>query len=335
MDFLLSNTGQYLGQTILHSFLIALIVEVIIRSSRIQEPLLQIKFRSLSLWLPVLYLPILFFSYPPRADTYFHQQVSLFDSNQWLSLRLGGGVALWHLIAAMVAVTVGFFMVRELIPLVSYNVNRRTALPVLEKGRFPKLDVVLADLAKKRGLSEPAVLLSGETAPSVSTLGRKALVLSMSAIELLDAEELEAVIAHELAHFTREILVIGRICLALRFLMFYNPVALLVYHRINHDTEKFCDDLAISFTGKRLALVSGLLKILRHITVGTSISRTAQRRWWRSLAVYSFESQAHLALAKERAERILHREKVSIDSYQSQRLAITAGLLMAALFFVV
>ena len=336
MDFLLSSVGQYLWQTILHSFLIALVVEVIIRSSSIQEPLLQIKFRSLSLWLPVLYLPFLFFTYPPRADTYFHQQVALFDSNQWLSVRLGGGIVLWHLVAVMVAVTVGFFLVRELIPLISYSFSRRPALPILEKGRFPKLDAVLADLASKRGIPEPEVLLSGEMEPSVYTLGRRALVLSMSAIELLDAEELEAVIAHELAHFAREILIIGRIDLALRFLMFYNPVVLLVYHRINHDTEKFCDDLAISFTGKRLALVSGLLKILRHTTVaGAAISLPARRRWWRSLTVYSFGSQAHLALAKERAERILHRERVSADSYQSQRLAITAGLLMALLFFVV
>ncbi|MBF8296997.1 MAG: peptidase BlaR1, partial [Bacteroidetes bacterium] len=137
---------------------------------------------------------------------------------------------------------------------------------------------------------------------------------SMSAIELLDIEELEAVIAHELAHFTREPLVIGRICLALRFLMFYNPVALLVYHRINNDTEKLCDDLAVSFTGKRLALVSGLLKILKHTTGKTPDSQSDELRQWHSFTAKAFENQAHLALAKERAERILHREEVSIGT---------------------
>src|SRR3990170_8916238 len=103
MDFLLSSIGQYLGQTILHSLVIALIVEVIMRSSHIQEPLLQIKFRSLSLLLPALYLPILYFSDPSRTSAYFRQQVALFDSNQWLSLRLWGGVFLWRLVAVMIA----------------------------------------------------------------------------------------------------------------------------------------------------------------------------------------------------------------------------------------
>ena len=334
MDFLLSSTGQYLGQTILHSFLIALIVEVVMKSSHIQEPLLQIKFRSLSLWLPIVYLPILFFLYPPRASAYFRQQVALFDSNQWLGVRLGGGVFLWHLVAVMVAVTVFFFIVRELIPAIRYGFSRRPPLPVLEKGQFPELDSVLANLVKKMSMPEPEVLLSGETAPSVYTLGRRGLVLSMSAIEILDIDELEAVIAHELAHFTKETLLIGRICLVLRFLMFYNPVALLVYHRINHDIEKVCDDLAISFTGKRLALVSGLLKILRHATAGASAHQTAGQGWWRSPIANTFENKAHLALVKERAERILHGKPVSIAHYQNSRVAITAGLLMALLFFV-
>ena len=335
MDFLLSNIGQYLSQTILHSLLIALIVEAVMRSSHIQEPLLQIKFRSLSLLLPVLYLPVLYFSDPSRTSADFRRQVALFDSNQWLSLRLWGGVFLWHLVAVMVVLTVAFFLVKELVPVIRYILSSRHPLPVLEKGRFPELDALLANMAKKRGIPEPEVLLSWELTPSVLTLGRRGLVLSNSAIEILDIDELEAVIAHELAHFALEPLLIGLICLTLRFFMFYNPVALLVYHRINNDTEKFCDDLAITFTGKRLALISGLLKILRHTTAGTSPGRTAEQRWWHSLTVNTFENRAHLALVKERAERILHGEKVSVITYQNQRIAITAGLLMALLFFVV
>ena len=335
MDFLISDIGQYLWQTILHSFLITIIVEVIMRSGHIQEPLLQIKFRSISLWLPILYLSIIYFSYPLRAGSLFHQQVAIFDSNQWLSLRLGGGVVFWHLAAVMVALTVAFFLVRELVPVIRYGFDRRLALPVMVKGQFPEVDSLLGSLAKKMGIPEPKILVSAETVPSVYTLGRKTLVLSLSVLRILDIEELEAVIAHELAHFTREALVISRVGLVLQCLVFYNPVALLVYHRINNDTEKFCDDLASSFTGKRLALVSGLLKILRHTTEEASGSQNAERRRGLLLTVNTFENRAHLALAKERAERILHSEKVKAVPYQNQRIAITAGLLMVLLFFVV
>jgi Zn-dependent protease with chaperone function len=334
MDFLLSGIGQYLSQAILHSFVIALTVEVIMRSNHIQEPLLQIKFRSLSLLLPFFSLPIVYFMYPPRASAHFRQQVAIFDSNQWLSLKLVGEVSLLYLVVVIIVLAVAFFLARELVPVIRYGFRRRPALPVLEKGRFLELDTLLANLARNMGMPEPEVQLSGETATSVYTTGRRVLVLSTSAIELLDIDELEAVIAHELAHFTGELLLLGRTCLVLRVLMFYNPVALLVYHRINNDTEKFCDDLAISFTGKRLALISGLLKILRNTTAEESAGRTADLRG-QAPTVNTFENRAHLALVKERAERILHREQVSVTPFPNPRVVITAGLLLSLLFFVV
>ena len=333
MDFLLSTIGQYFWQTILHSCLIAIIIEVIIRSSRIRQPSFQIKLRSLSLWLPIVYLPTLYFAYPPRANAQFRLQAALFDSNQWLGLRLWGDFALWHLAAATVAVTVIFFLLRELVPIIQYWFRRKPALPVMTPGQFPGLDTSLARLVKVTGLPAPEVLISTEAAPAVYTVGRRTLVLSRSAIHLLDADELEAVIAHELAHFTRGASLMGLIYLALRLLMFYNPAALLVFHRINHDTERLCDDLAVSFTGKRLALVSGLLKILQDTAPDQPAALT--NKWWSTFSANSLEDRAHLALAQERAARILNSAPASAVPFQNRRVAVAAALLMVLLFFVV
>lgn len=334
MGFFLSAIGQYFWQSIFHSFLIAVIVEVIMKSGRVREPLTQVKFRLLSLGLPVLYLPVLYFLFPARAGTSFHQNIALFDSNQWFGLS-PGGFALWYLAAAAVVLTVFFFLSSELIPVVSFRLARRLSLPVMVKGQFLEVDSLLASLSRKSRVPEPEVLVSAEMVPSVYTLGRRALVLSLLAIRLLDAEELEAVMAHEIAHFTRRVLVISWVGLVLRCLMFYNPVALLVYHRINSDTEKLCDDLAISFSGKRLALASGLLKILRRTTVEAAAAQPAGGKRWLPFKVKSLEDQAHLAMVKERAERLLHGDKVNVVLYRNQRIAVTAGLLMLLLFFVV
>jgi len=86
MNFLLSLRAVSL-QSILHSFLIAIIVEVVLMSSRVREPLLQIKFRALSLWLPVCLPAMLYLLNPSRAGMDFRRHTALFDSNQWLGLQ--------------------------------------------------------------------------------------------------------------------------------------------------------------------------------------------------------------------------------------------------------
>ena len=335
MDFLNSGLGQYIVQTVFHSVIIAIVVESMISVWHIQEPFPQIKFRLLVLLLPVLYLPFYYLLYPPRTGAHFHGEVALVDFSQWLGLRLGGGIATWHLFVALLALTTVFFLIKEAIPGVRYYFGHRPSFPVIEEGQFPKLDSVLASLSKVRGLPMPAMLLSAEDTPVVYSLGRRALVLSASTINLLDSEELEAVIVHELAHLIRQASGINRLLLALRFLMFYNPVALLIFRRIINDNEKLCDDIAVSFTGRRLALGSGLLKIFRHKTVGSSPALAVTSTGRLSPRISTLENRARRELVKERVERLLQPDKARDAPYQNFRVALTAGLLVALLFFVV
>jgi beta-lactamase regulating signal transducer with metallopeptidase domain len=181
----------------------------------------------------------------------------------------------------------------------------------------------------------PAVFVSAKDAPMIYSLGRNALVLSESTINMLDSEELEAVIAHELAHLAWQASGINRLFLALRFLMFYNPVALFIFRRNVNDTEKICDDMAVSFTGKHLAIASGLLKISRNTAAVSSPVTTGVRRRWLSPRISALENQAYRRLVKERVERMIHPDKSSDVPYQNFRVVFIAWLLVALLFFVV
>lgn len=335
MDFLSSSVGQYIVQTILHSTIIAIIVETILSSWHIRKPLPQIKFRFLALALPVLYLPVFYLLYPPRASSYFRQQSALFDFNQWMEIRIGGNVSLWHLFVAVLALTVGFFLVKEAIPVIRHYLSHRLTFPVMRRGEFPKLDVVLANLTNNGELPYPIVLASTTDTPAVYTLGSRTLVLSAATINILDMDELEAVIAHELAHFTRWVVNINRASLLLRFVLFYNPIALLVFRRIIHDNEKLCDDIAVAVTGKRLALASGLLKVFRHTATEPSPTHGNGLNVILSPRVSALEDIACRELVKERVTRILHPDEAGIVPYQNYRFLVTAGMLMALLFFVV
>ncbi|MEE8174177.1 MAG: hypothetical protein V3T71_02515, partial [Dehalococcoidia bacterium] len=142
MGFLSSGFGQYIVQTVFHSAIIAIVVEGMISVWHIRRPSLQIDFRLLALLLPALYLPLYRLLYPPRASSHFHEQVALIDLNQWLELRLVGGVSLWHLFVAPLALIALFFVFEEAIPSIRYYFGRRPSFRLIDERQFPKLDSV-------------------------------------------------------------------------------------------------------------------------------------------------------------------------------------------------
>lgn len=331
MYFFSSYIGQYLAQSVLHSLIIVVVVEAIIGLWHVQKPLPQIELRLLAL-LPAVYLPFYFFLAPSRTGVSFHREIALFDSNAWLGLRLWGGVAVWHLFAGILALTTAYFVVKELVPSLRHYLRRNTSLPPIEEGQFPKLDRVMARLVEGRGLPRPSVFLTSGEAPVVYSLGRRALILSSATLDMLDGDELEAVIAHELAHLSRQTYAVNQLALVLRFLMFYNPVALFVFHRIVDDNEKSCDDIAADATDRRLALASGILRVSRHTqSLGVPATGNASRLSPQA----ALERLAYNGLLQERIERLAHLRQVDGVPYQGFGVFLTGGLLLALLFFVV
>lgn len=332
MDLFNSAPGQYLVQSVLHAVIIAIVVGGMVNLWHLRQPALKIKFYLLILALPVLVLPG-YYLYLPRTGFHFHEQVALFDSLQWLRLRLWADLSLWHLLAGVLGLTTVYFLVREALPALKPFFSHRTPLPAVARGQFPGLEAALARLSTAAGIPVPRVLVSADSTPEVYTLGHTALVLSVPAIDLLDGDELEAVLAHELAHLSRNQWWFSRIGLALRWLMFYNPVALVIFRRIITENEKLCDDLAIALTGKPLALASGLLKVSRQ--VDSSPPHPGDRPGGRPPLISSLESQACHELLRARAERMVHPVTSGELNHPALRLSVTAGLLVVLLFFVV
>ncbi|MBI4285716.1 MAG: M48 family metalloprotease [Chloroflexi bacterium] len=333
MDFFQSAFGQYLVQTVFHAAVIAISVEAMLGLWHIQKPLLQMKFRMLALWLPVLSLPLYYAFYPARTGPHFHSQIALIDANRWLGLRLFGPVYLWHFFAAALIATMVYFVLREAVPGLRYYLWHRHTLPSITMGEFPKLDTVLAKLGQA-DLPMPGLFLSPGPGPAIYTIGRRALVLSPATINTLDNEELEAALAHEMAHLTGQAYVMGQLALVLRCVMFYNPVALLVFRRLANDNEQMCDDIAVRATGKPLALASALLKVTRHAPPSRAVPDIRRSRWLPS-PVRALPDDAHEALTRRRLERLAYPERAWPVLAEDLRLGITAALLAGMLFFIV
>jgi len=74
----------------------------------------------------------------------------------------------------------------------------------------------------------------------------------------LSAEELEAVIAHELAHISRHDYLLNIIQSVIETLFFFHPAVWLMSKNIRDERELCCDDLAIKITGDRMAYMKAL-----------------------------------------------------------------------------
>ncbi len=333
MLFFESFWGHYLSQSVFYSLITVIVFEGMLAIWQIHESLSQIKFRLLMLLLPWLCPPFYYLLYPPRTAFYFRNQIALLDLNKWLGLPLVGSIAVWHLFLAMLVITAIVFLVKEVYPMLKYYLRRHHSLPLIESGQFPELDAALLHLSQDKEITIPAVSLSPEDIPVAYISSRRTLVISAAMLRLLDSDELESVLAHEIAHLSRQVVVINRVLLTLRFLMLYNPVAFLVFRRVINDIEKLCDDIAIRYFAKPLSLTSGLLKILRRAMPCSSADGADRVRDWRRIE--ALENVACRNLVKERVERIMHRDEMRDISYRNFRVAVTGVVLAMLLFFVV
>jgi Zn-dependent protease with chaperone function len=74
--------------------------------------------------------------------------------------------------------------------------------------------------------------------------------------QALTTEQVQAALAHELAHIARSRRPLLIAVFLLRIIMFFNPVILVKFRRAVRDEEKICDDIAVSLTRNPAALAA-------------------------------------------------------------------------------
>lgn len=129
----------------------------------------------------------------------------------------------------------------------------------------PQLFSLLNTLARKTGISLPLVYLLPQNSVQVFTCGTLRPVLAVSPMLLseLPAKELEAVLAHEVAHLARCDQITSWIVSLISTLMFYNPFLYPLLKRIGHEREKAADALAVRLTHNPRALAQSLLRVMK------------------------------------------------------------------------
>jgi beta-lactamase regulating signal transducer with metallopeptidase domain len=119
------------------------------------------------------------------------------------------------------------------------------------------------ELARRLRVSRPVRLLESALVRVPTAIGivRPVVLVPAGILTGLRAEQIDSLLAHELAHVAR------RDCLAslgqalAETLLFYHPAVWWVSHRIRVEREHACDDLAVAATGDAAAYARALLEL--------------------------------------------------------------------------
>lgn len=324
---------RYMALAVAYSLLAAAVLEGLIALWGIRDPSLAIRLRLLVLSIPPV-APLLFaaLALNPGPELFRRQQALLHMEN-WLGPTPTPSHPGWVLLLAALAGT-GLLVVGMEIGGLLHRLRQTPAMDHTPQPLPEKLREALAGL-QSRGVRPPRVLLSGGSGLSAWAAGNRepAVWVSAPLVELLDREELEGVLAHEVAHIHRRDSRLGWLAFGLRLVSFYNPVALFTFHRISLDVERVCDAEAARSSGRGMALASALIKVYLA-------TRPAERQgpgWPHRLQgrAVALENRARRTLVEDRAERLLRPEAGPRATLPGLRLATAAAAVLLLTWMVV
>lgn len=136
------------------------------------------------------------------------------------------------------------------------------------ESEHPELFRIVQHLAAKMGLPMPALYVAPKALPNAFATGRSpkhaAVVVTSALLEALSEDELEGILAHELAHIkNRDTLVpVASVPAALLLMAFVPSILLLLAQfALLRSRESLADKTSAGVTGKPQALASALRKM--------------------------------------------------------------------------
>lgn len=128
----------------------------------------------------------------------------------------------------------------------------KQATPAL-KAKLQQLSNAL-DIQKAIGLVESAMV----QVPTVIGHLKPVIIMPASALTGLSPEQIEAILAHELAHIKRCDYLVNLLQTVVEILGFYHPAVWWVSHKIRIERENCCDDIAVSLCRDRVCYAKAL-----------------------------------------------------------------------------
>jgi bla regulator protein BlaR1 len=192
----------------------------------------------------------------------------------------------------------------------------------------------VATLARQLGLKRSVGLLESALVHLPMTMGflKPVILLPIGLVNQLSPAEVEAVLAHELAHVARRDWLFNLLQACLEALFYFHPAVWWIASIIRRERENCCDDTAVALTGSALAYVKTLVRLQeqprRAPTPALALGFSGVR------AALLTRRKPGLGLLLERVQRILNQTTPSATSPMEKAIATILLLALLSLWTV-
>jgi beta-lactamase regulating signal transducer with metallopeptidase domain len=170
----------------------------------------------------------------------------------WLNQHISLLVTFWGCGAALLLVRLfgGWLFVQRL--------TRRNINPAPEAWQ-----TYLYELSDQLGITKAVRLVESAEISVPMTIGwiKPIVLLPIGLLAGLSPRQVEAILAHELAHIQRNDYLVNLILSAVEIVLFFHPAIWWLSARVREEREHCCDDVAIDLCGERASLAQALVRI--------------------------------------------------------------------------
>jgi beta-lactamase regulating signal transducer with metallopeptidase domain/ankyrin repeat protein len=150
----------------------------------------------------------------------------------------------------------------------------RSGIPVQDAEWTRRLQA----LAERIGIDRALLFLESARVEIPTVMGWLTPVLLVPATFLtaLPADQVEAILAHELAHIRRHDYLVNLFQIAIETLLFYHPAVWWISRAIRQERENCCDDLALQIVGDKRTYAAALaaLEVSRSLPMVITLAAT-------------------------------------------------------------
>ncbi len=134
---------------------------------------------------------------------------------------------------------------------------------MLVRAAPPEWQEIAGRLGARIGVSRPVRLLISALVQTPTVVGwlRPVVLVPVGALGGLPADQLEALLLHELAHIRRHDYLVNILQSIAEALLFYHPAVWWVSGHIRAERELCCDDMAVSVSGDALTYARALVQL--------------------------------------------------------------------------
>ncbi|HEV8083613.1 MAG TPA: M56 family metallopeptidase [Chitinophagaceae bacterium] len=140
-----------------------------------------------------------------------------------------------------------------------YSVYRLKRIQVFNAGEY--WNSRINELSRQLQINKPVRLLRSGIAKVPAVIGyfSPVILFPASMLTALQADEVEAILIHELAHIRRQDFLVNMFQNIIEIIFFFNPAVLWVSSLIKAERENCCDDIAVMQTGGKRNYINALM----------------------------------------------------------------------------